>query len=644
MYHVQWKRSILLFLLAIVTAVFVVACSSETPAAIEEPAATPTAVEEVEESEEEVVEEVVEEEVVEEVTEVTVTHYQGESTVPFNPQRVVVLDYSVLDTLDQLGLSDQIVGVMQGETIPSHLADYNGDQYTHVGTFFEPDFEAINALQPDLVIVASRSSSFYSEFAETYPTIDATVGWEGQYEAFQSYVNNIGTIFGKEEEVTERLAEIDAHVAEVKAMAEASGYQGLIVMTSGGEVTGYGPGSRFGLIHDALGVAPTTDTMVAETHGDSISFEFILEQNPDIIFVIDRDAAIGQEGGTAVEILDNELVNSTTAGANGNIVYLDPTLWYLADTGLYTLDARVAQIKEGLEAALANDGGGSEETSQETGDGVRTVVDLNGDEIVIEDDSRIITLEGPVTEIVYALGAGDRIIATDSSSTYPEAATQLPQVGYVRQLSAEPVLALDPTLILTTDQAGPPEAVEQLRESGVTVVQFPSAASVEESYALIRNIAAALDLEEKGEELIAKMEADLAEAAALLEQVETTPRVLFIYARGVDTVMGGGLGTGVDVILEMAGAENAITEFEGYQPLTAEAAVTAAPDAYLLFTSGLASVGGPEGLLQIPGLGQTPAGENQQVFAMDGLLLTGFGPRVGEAVLELIHLLHPEMQ
>lgn len=637
MYYVQWKRTTLLFLLALLTAVLMVACGSDSPTTEDPTATAETAVNDVEATEPA---EAAEEEAEEAAPrEVTVTHYQGEATLPVNPQRVVVLDYSVLDTLDHLGLADSIVGVMQGETIPSHLAHYNDAKYTHVGTFFEPDFEAINALQPDLVIVASRSSSFYEEFSKTYPTFDGTVGWTDQYEGFRTAVTNIGLIFDKEEEVAAHLAEIDANIEEVKALAETSGYQGLIVMTSGGEVTGYGPGSRFGLIHDTLGVAPTTETMVAETHGDSISFEFILEQNPDIIFVVDRDSAIGEEGGTAAEILDNDLVNSTTAGANGNIVYLDPTLWYLADTGLYTFNARVNQVKDGLQAALGNDGG-SEESSSD----VRTVVDLNGNEIVIEDDSRIITLEGPVTEIVYALGAGDRIIAVDSSSTYPEAATQLPQVGYVRQLSAEPVLALDPSLILTTDQAGPPEAVEQLTESGVAFVQFPSAASVEESYTLIRNIAAALDLEAEGEELIAKMEADLAEAEALLEQVETTPRVLFIYARGVDTVMGGGLGTGVDVILEMAGAENAITEFEGYQPLTAEAAVTAAPDAYLLFTSGLASVGGPEGLLQIPGLGQTPAGENQQVFAMDGLLLTGFGPRVGEAVLELIYLLHPEMQ
>lgn len=274
----------------------------------------------------------------------------------------------------------------------------------------------------------------------------------------------------------------------------------------------------------------------------------------------------------------------------------------------------------------------------------RMVTDLSGNDIVIKDDSRLITLEGSVTEIVYALGVGDRIVATDVSSTYPEAATHLPQVGYVRQLSAEPLLALNPSLIITTDEAGPPEAIAQLRESGVPIVMFPSASSVAESYTLIRSIAQTLSLEAEGEALITQMKADLAKAQTLAEQAETTPRVLFIYARGVDTVMGGGLGTGVDAMLALAKAENAITEFEGYQPLTAEAAVAAAPDAYLLFTSGLESVDGPAGLLHIPGLAETPAGKNQRIYAMDGLLLTGFGPRVGEAVIELIYLLHPELE
>lgn len=571
---------------------------------------------------------------------VTVTHPQGETTVAANPERVVVFDYSVLDTLDTLGLGDTVVGTVQGPSMLDHLAAYNEDPVTNVGTFFEADLEAVNALQPDLIIVAGRSAGMYEDLSGIAPTVDATVDAANLLGSVQAYTSNIGAIFGVQDEVNARLGGISQQIAEVRGMAEASGYQGLIVLTSGGEVSGYGPGSRFGAIHDVLGVAPTTDTMVAETHGDAISFEFILEQNPDVIYVIDRDSAIGAESETAQQILDNELVNSTTAGMNDNIIYLNSTFWYLASAGLNTIEVMIDEIAEGVSAdmMMSDDDAMMGEVTPLP----RTVTDYEGNEVVIEDDSAIIALDGPLTEIVFALGAGDRVVASDSSSTYPEAVAELPQVGYVRSLSAEPVLAMAPSLILTTDSAGPPEAVEQLRESGVTVVQFTAPETVDESYQLVRDVAAALGLEAAGEDLVAKMEADLAEAQELLAGTETTPRVMFIYARGMDTVMAAGSGTSVDVMFELSGLENAVTEWEGYQPLTAEGAVTVSPDGLLLFDSGLASVGGAEGLLGVPGLAETPAGENMTIHSMDGLKLTGLGPRLGEAVIELIQLFHPE--
>jgi iron complex transport system substrate-binding protein len=301
-------------------------------------------------------------------------------------------------------------------------------------------------------------------------------------------------------------------------------------------------------------------------------------------------------------------------------------------------------IEEEAEAELETAAEPGEETAAADASPLpRTVTDVNGEEVVIEDDSAVVALDGPLTEIVYALGAEDRLVATDVSSVYPEAATQLPQVGYVRSLSAEPVLAMAPTLILTTDSAGPPEALAQLQESGVTIAVFKAPETIEDSFALMRSVAAALGKEAEGEEIVAQMEADLAEAADLLAQTEGTPRVMFIYARGLDTVSAAGYGTSVDVMFELAGVENAITEWEGYQPLTAEGAVTAAPDALLLFTSGLESVGGSEGLLGVPGIAETPAGAEGRIYDMDGLLLTGLGPRVGQAVIQLIQMFHAEV-
>ncbi|MEM7029028.1 MAG: hemin ABC transporter substrate-binding protein [Chloroflexota bacterium] len=274
----------------------------------------------------------------------------------------------------------------------------------------------------------------------------------------------------------------------------------------------------------------------------------------------------------------------------------------------------------------------------------RAMQDIDGNEVVIEDDSRIVALGGPVTEIVFALGAGERVVAVDTSSGYPESVKELPQVGYQRRISAEPILAMNPTLILATEEAGPPEAIQQLKDSGVTVLVLPREDTIEGAKEKIRRFAQALGLEAKGEDLIAQMEADLAEAAAVLAQVDQAPTVMFIYARGADSVSAAGTDTGAAAMIELAGAVNAISEYEGYKPLTAESAVTAAPDVLLLFTSGLQSVGGAEGLLGIPGLAQTPAGAEQAVIDMDGLYLTGFGPRTGKAVKELVYQLHPELK
>jgi len=273
-----------------------------------------------------------------------------------------------------------------------------------------------------------------------------------------------------------------------------------------------------------------------------------------------------------------------------------------------------------------------------------SVTDIKGEVVEIVDPSRIVTLGGPVTEIVFALGAGDRVVAIDSSSLYPPEATELPDVGYQRQLSAEGVLAQNPTLVLATDEAGPPEVITQLQDSGVTVLILPAEKSVAGAQAKIRGFAQALGLEEKGEALITDMEADLAKAQALQEQMASQPKVMFIYARGPGAVNVGGVGTSAEAMIHLAGGTNVVTEYENYKPLTAEAIVAAAPELILMMSLGLESVGGVEGLLEQPGLLQTPAGQNKKIVAMDDLYLLGFGPRLGQATLDLTYELHPELE
>ena len=231
-------------------------------------------------------------------TEIVVTHAQGETTVPVNPQKVVTFDMASLDTLDALGV--QVAGLPKGN-VPEYLSEYSADTYTDVGTLFEPDYEAVNALQPDLIIVANRSAEALPELAKIAPTIDVTLDWTDYLGSFRGNVETLAGIFGKQTEATAALSAIDTRIADIKATTATAG-SALIVLTSGGEITAFGPGSRFGWLHDELGVTPAIEDVEAATHGDPVSPEFILETNPDWLFVIDRDAATGEGTATAEQI------------------------------------------------------------------------------------------------------------------------------------------------------------------------------------------------------------------------------------------------------------------------------------------------------------------------------------------------------
>lgn len=250
---------------------------------------------------------------------------------------------------------------------------------------------------------------------------------------------------------------------------------------------------------------------------------------------------------------------------------------------------------------------------------------------------RIVTLGGAVTETVFALGGGDAVVAVDASSSHPAAAAGLPKVGYYRMISAEGILSLDPSVVIASDEAGPPPAVARIRQAGVPVVTVPGGHGVNTCVARIRAVGAAIGRENAAESLATAVEASL---ASLPPPADEPPRVLFVFARGAGTLNVSGTGTAADAIIRLAGGVNAVTGYEGYRPLTAEAALTAAPDIILATTSGLQSIGGADSLLATPGLAGTPAGEAGRIVAMDDLLLLGFGPRLPEAVGQLRDRMH----
>jgi iron complex transport system substrate-binding protein len=257
------------------------------------------------------------------------------------------------------------------------------------------------------------------------------------------------------------------------------------------------------------------------------------------------------------------------------------------------------------------------------------------------DPKRIISVGGAVTETVFALGAGERVIAVDTSSLHPEAAIRLPKVGYQRQLAAEGILGLRPTLVIAAAEAGPPAVLEQLRSAGLRVEVLSADASVEGARARITAIGRMVGRDPS--KVLADLDRDLARAGSAVARTNGRPRVLAVYARGGGTLHVFGRGTSADALVRLAGGENAASALDGAKPLTAEAAVQCAPEVILIPSRGLESLGGAEGLWKQPGIAQTPAGKSRRMVAMDDLLMLGFGPRTGEATLALAEQLHPEL-
>ncbi|MGY0693601.1 siderophore ABC transporter substrate-binding protein [Virgibacillus sp. FSP13] len=276
---------------------------------------------------------------------INVTHELGETEVAKNPKKVVVFDYGTLDTLDKLGV--EVTGVPQGN-IPTYLEKFESDDYENVGSLKEPDFEKLAQINPDLIIISGRQSSLYDQLQEIAPTIYLGVDTTKYMESFKSNLATIGNIFDKEDEVNKALDELEQSIADVKEKAESSDKNGLIILANDDKISAYGPNSRFGIIHDVFGVPAVDEGIEVSTHGMNVSFEYVVEQNPDILYVIDRGAVVGGDS-SAKQVVENKLVKKTNAYKNDNIVYLDPNYWYLSGGGLVSVQEMVNEIADSLE-------------------------------------------------------------------------------------------------------------------------------------------------------------------------------------------------------------------------------------------------------------------------------------------------------
>lgn len=275
-------------------------------------------------------------------SEVTIVDSDGVSVkVKQNPENVVVFDMGSLDTIQALDCGDSVVGTAV-DNLPEYLAEFSDVE--SAGGIKEPDLEKINAIKPDLIIISGRQSDSRDDLEAIAPTLYLAVDDEKPWESTKENIKKIAQIYGKEEEADKKIATLDKEISELKTTAKDSGKKGLVVLLNEGELSAYGSGSRFGIIHTDFGVAQADDAIEASTHGQSVSYEYVLEKNPDILFVVDRTKAIGGDE-TNNNIQENELVLQTNAGKDGKVIILQPDVWYLSGGGITSTQLMIDDVK-----------------------------------------------------------------------------------------------------------------------------------------------------------------------------------------------------------------------------------------------------------------------------------------------------------
>lgn len=268
--------------------------------------------------------------------------------VPYDPERVAILDMAALDIIDNLGRGDRVVG--SASTSLDYLQDYvDNDAIANLGTIKEADLEAVMACEPDIIFIGGRLSASYDALSEIAPVVYLSTDTElGVVESTRKNATTIATIFGLENEITEKMSGFDTRIKTLKATA--NGQNAIIGMATSGSFNVLGNDGRLSLIINEIGFH-NIGAQSASTHGNETSFEFIVETNPDYMFVMDRDSAIGTEGAQlAQEIVENELVMQTDTYKNGHIIYLaHPAIWYTAEGGITALDYMLQDLESALQ-------------------------------------------------------------------------------------------------------------------------------------------------------------------------------------------------------------------------------------------------------------------------------------------------------
>lgn len=277
---------------------------------------------------------------------ITVTDRNGEVQIPYMPENVVVLDLGSLDIMDELGIEPV---ALPKNSLPSYLEKYNDEKYVDLGSLKSYDLEKIAAANPDLIIIEARQYDAYEELSKIAPVLYLGNDNADFFGSVKRTAEVLGTIFGKEDLVAEKLEEINSRVEDINKSVTELNSTALFVMVNEGALSVYGEGSRYGLIYNPLGFTVADAAIDSSTHGQNISNEYIKEKNPGYLFVLDRSAVVsGQVQQTAAEILENELVKTTDAYKNGNIIYVDSEAWYVGGAGFSSANTVLDNIENGI--------------------------------------------------------------------------------------------------------------------------------------------------------------------------------------------------------------------------------------------------------------------------------------------------------
>ncbi|WP_066890770.1 siderophore ABC transporter substrate-binding protein [Clostridium nigeriense] len=275
---------------------------------------------------------------------VVVTDQNGEVEVPVNPKNVVVLDYGSLDIMNKLGVEP--VALPKG-SLPEYLSQYKDDKYVDLGSLKEFDLEKVNAAEPDLIIIEGRQEAYYEDLKKIAPVLYLGTVNNDIFASAENNAKILGKVFNKEEGVASELDSLNKRLEVVKSKVEENNSTALMTMFNEGSLSAYGLGSRYDMVYSKFGFKVVDETIESAKHGQEISFEYIKEKNPDYLLVLDRGAITGAQASVK-EAMENELVKTTKAYENGNIVYVEPQAWYVGGSGLMAIDTIISDMETAI--------------------------------------------------------------------------------------------------------------------------------------------------------------------------------------------------------------------------------------------------------------------------------------------------------